>query len=334
MAIKLRTEDQEFRNPLLFIIEAKGIDLNRLLLNLFMLIKYNGAMPRPRIGTRTFTPEFITDRFIKMEEQGMVEGFKTYKDQVHWWVMTNLLDLVNRGKPGDEAVASLKAVHLNSYKFRNARQVRDYNSSQQVFAMMRESPLDLVKLLKDFLEEGWDTMTKSPGKSRLLDLDILGILRIVEGVKDEPTSDNFKPPRCLCQGQARMFCDDVRRILVYKSAVPRHVILEYLKTIIGLNIGLYLFKLFKMLPDYVNRGERHPDCVNCPVSPKSDNPYAKCPYHSEFVVDCGDNPNTRISDLAKHDAAWLYGRMHDYIRATFSINMALQYLGLTRRKDS
>ncbi len=89
-----------------------------------------------------------------------------------------------------------------------------------------------------------------------------------------------------------------------------------------------------MLPDFVKRGGRHPVCADCPVHPDLEKPFEKCPFHNEFVVDCGDDPSLPIAELATTDASYLYAKIHSYIRATFSINMSLQFKGLTSRQNT
>lgn len=334
MAIKLRKEDQEFRNPLIFPMEAKTIDLDRALLNLFILIQHNGVLPRARAGRKNVTPDLIVQRLIKLETEGVVKGFSDHPEQARWWVLSNLVDVVNRGNPDKEAIASLKALHLNSYRFRNPKHCRDYNASHIVYMMLAESPDNLLGQLRSILVEGWDSMSEQIDGGVTPDLDILGILRIVEGVSDDPSGDlQSHFPNCLCTGQARLFADDVRKLLIYQGDIPRHVLLGYLKVLIGLHVSMYLFKLFLMLPDYVKEGERNSICKNCPVSADSNEPFAECPYHKEFVVDCGDDPEDYIAQLAETDATFFYARVHGYVRATFGINMALQVKGLRDRRD-
>lgn len=335
MALNLKKQDQEFRNALIFHGDPKAIDLNRVLLNLFMLIKYDGGKPQARIGRKDVTIETLVKRLIDREQDGAVKGFSSYENAVRGWVISNLVDLVHRGNPEREALASLRAIHLNSYKYRNPKHARDYNIADQVFAMLQEAPGDLIKQLREFLSEGWDNLAEGLDKKREIDLDTLGILRIVERDKDDRSVDNqFRPPKCLCTGQARIFADDVRKLLVYCKAVPRHVLLEYLRIIIGLHVGLYLLKLFQMLPDWVAKGQRHAACQKCPVFANLKEPYKECPYQTPFVVDSGDNPENPIAKLAEQDALSHYARIHDYVRATFSINMALQFLGITQRQQT
>ncbi len=334
MPIRLKSEDQEFRNPLMFPGDAKTIDLDRVLLNLFILIQHNGVLPRSRTGRKEVTPETFVSRLVSREPEGAVKGFAANEDQVRWWVMSSLVDLVHRGKPEKEAVASLKALHLNSYKYRNPKHARDYGVSQMVYMMLSEASDDLLGQLRQMLGAGWDSMTDQMEENKAIDLDILGILRIVEGTKDDPSGDmQSRFPRCLCPGQARIFCDDVRRLLIYQADIPRHVLLRYLKVLIGLHTGLYLLKLFRFLPRYVEQGRRDDVCKNCPVRANLEKPFAACPYHNEFVVDCGDDPGSASARLGEEDASFYYARIHDYIRATFALNMALQVEGLRDKRD-
>lgn len=332
MALRLSQPDQEFRNRFIFTGDAKTIDLDRVLLNLFMLIKYHGVRPTPRRGRKTVTTETFVKQLIKRESEGLIHNFSSNEDVVHCWVKSNLVDMVNRGNPEKETVVSLRAIHLNAYQYRNPKHARDYYISEQVYNMLIESPVQVVTELRDFLEIGWDKLSESIAANPDLDLDTLGILRIIEkGIaKETPSGDNtYKPVKCLCTGQARVFADDVRRLLVYKRTVPRHVLLEYLRTLIGIHVGLYLLKLFKLLPDWVKRGTRHSVCKNCPIQGNADAPFKDCPYHSNFIVDCGNDPDSDMAALSVEDAALHYARIHDYIRATFAINMALQFLQKT-----
>ena len=123
--------------------------------------------------------------------------------------------------------------------------------------------------------------------------------------------------------------------IIYKQVIPRHVLLEYLRTLMGLHVGLYLQRLFLFLPDWVKRGERHSACQNCPVSAHQPEPFKDCPYQKEFVVDCDDDPTDTMGSMAETDTNFFFARIHEYIRATFALNMALQtVVGSNKRKPA
>ena len=115
---------------------------------------------------------------------------------------------------------------------------------------------------------------------RRLDLDTMTIVHMVDNpvLKESPSSvrDLLEPPLCL--GQARLMCDDLRRLLVYEKHVPRSVMIGYLRTAIGFHLGLYLLRLFRQLTGWVQDKGAHPDCRNCPVTPSHPQPFACCPY--------------------------------------------------------
>jgi len=46
MAIKMNKEESVFRNELICTIDAKSINIEYTLVNLFMLLRYNGQKPR------------------------------------------------------------------------------------------------------------------------------------------------------------------------------------------------------------------------------------------------------------------------------------------------
>lgn len=325
MGIKLKKQDQEFRNPVIFYGDAKTLEIDRVLLNLFMLIKFGGSRPKTRIGTKEVTINNIVEKLISKQSEGKVNGFAENQNAVYLWALSNLTDLVYRGNIEKEKLASLKAIHINSYKYRNAASARDYFFSEQVFSMLSEAP-DLVKQLEKFLSKGWDQMTGGIAKGIDVDLDTLGILRVVEDIKDDRSIDNqFKPNKPLCIGQARIFCDDLRRLMAYQNEIPRPVLLEYFKTIMSLHLSLYIFKLFKILPGWISNGCKHEACINCSVNGQSSEPFKNCPYHNEFVVDCGDDPDSLIAQIALEDAAYYNARIQDYLKSTFEINMAKQF---------
>ena len=56
--MKLRKQDQEFRNPRIFYADPKNVDLDRVLVVLFLWLKTNGMRPRRRSHTLMQRPSF------------------------------------------------------------------------------------------------------------------------------------------------------------------------------------------------------------------------------------------------------------------------------------
>ena len=252
------------------------------------------------------------------------------------------MDLVFRGVPEKEKVASPLPLHLNAYKLRNPAQAKDYRGAEHLYSLMQAADPELVTRLKDFLGQGMDPTggyDKFDGETRL-DLDTLTIVHMVDNpvLKESPSGDRVMLEAPLCLGQARLMCDDLRRLLVYEKYIPRSVMIGYLHTAIGLHLGLYLLRLFRQLRGWVRDKSAQPDCRNCPVIPNHPQPFADCPYAfqntsaerqmsvSEIIVDMGEKHTSHMAQIAMENCESHYDSMNDYIRAVFMVNQLFQYV--------
>jgi len=239
-------------------------------------------------------------------------------------------------------VAAPLPLHLNAYKLRNPAQAKDYRGAEHLYSLMQAADPGLVGRLKDFLGQGMDPTggyDKYDGETRL-DLDTLTIVHMVDNpvLKESPSSvhEMLEPPLCL--GQARLMCDDLRRLLVYEKYVPRSVMIGYLRTAIGFHLGLYLLRLFRQLTGWVQDKSAHPDCRNCPVTPSQPKPFACCPYAfqnpgstmygkaPEMIVDMGEEHTSRMAQIAMDNCESIYDSMNDFIHAVFMVNQLFQYV--------
>ena len=314
MAIKLNKQESTFRHELLFTADAKTIRIDNTLVNLFMLLKHEGIRPkqRTRRGDSVFIElDKLKNIFQKLEENNELEGFNENPEAVELWLRTNLVHLVNRGNSEKEKVSSLRPIHLESYRVRNAQVARDFFSSDQVYLMLGQNPI-VKENLRNFLAEGWDKTTNTLLKSKELDVDSLGILYLIKNVnpgfmESNTTLNKVKP---LLEKQAELFCDDVRRLLVYKSKIPRNVLIDYLKTITSFHLSLYVHKVIYLLPKMVEEGTK--DIVD----------------DWSIVLDTTDNFESKVASIAITDAERTYNSLYEYIKATFKVNSIIQKLKL------
>lgn len=318
MAIKLHKEDTTMRNELIFAADAKAINIDNAMVNLFMLLNHNGLRPklRPRDDASAgFDIDRIKKNFFTQDEIGEVTGFKDNPEAVEWWIRSNLVNMVNRGRHDDERISSLRPIHLESYKVRNPHHARDYFTADQIYFMLGTNPQTRDDL-KKFLSEGWDKNTGKIINSAQLDIDSLGILNLVKNIKpgfleSQSSINRIKP---LLAGQAELYCEDVRRLLVYhtEKLIPRSVLIDYLKTITSFHLSIYLQKLVHYLPQMVLNGS------------------TDIQDEWNIVVDVTDNFDSKVASLSIKDAENLYNKIYDYVKATFQINGTLCYLGLDK----
>src|SRR5690554_1976196 len=231
MAIKLNGKEATFRNELIFAADAKAVKIENTLVNLFMLIKHNGLRPkqRARRGESVFVEiEKLIHVFKKIEEKNdHLDGFSDNPEAIELWLRSNLVNMVNRGNIEKEKISSLRPIHLESYKIRNAPNTRDYFSADQVYLMLSENP-QVRDRLREFLSQGWDKDLNTLRNARELDIDSLGILYLIRDIKPGfiESRSALNKIRPILVKQADLFCEDIRKLLVYESHIPRSVLID------------------------------------------------------------------------------------------------------------
>jgi hypothetical protein len=322
--MKLRQQDQEFRNPKLFYPDPKNIDLDRVLINFFLLLRCNGMRPATRGRQRT-TVEQVDHHLEQLVAMGGTAGFAEQADVAKAWLESDIFDLVNRGGQ-NEAVASLRPLHLEAHKIRVAKHCRDYNVADALYAALEFGGNEALRQLREYLDNGRDPHTSRYDGHTPLDLETLTVLKLVENLPSlHPSGERVAPAPPICIGQARVLCDDVQRLLVYADVVPRPVMIEYLKTIFGLHVAMYTLRLARQLTGWIHDRQAHPVCLACPVHGTRNLPFEGCPYQQTFVVDMGGDYRSRMAQLAQESAEAEYGRLGDLIKALFTMNQLLRY---------
>jgi hypothetical protein len=318
MAIKLNKEEGAFRNELIFTAHAKAVNIDNTLVNLFMLLRYNGIRPRQRAREGGSIIEISTLKkvFEKLEKEGSLTGYSNNPEAIEMWLRCNLVNMVFRGNIENEKLTSLRPIHLESYKVRNASTTLDYSSADQVYLMLGANP-KVKEDLKQFLIEGWDVVTNKINPNENLDVDSLGILHIIKtiapGFLESQTSLNQIHP--ILEIQANLYCDDVRRLLIYKNKIPRNVLIDYLKTITSFHLAIYLQKLVHLLPKMIQEGSKDVE------------------DDWSIVLDSTDSFESKISEISIEDSSTLFNSIYEYLESTFKINMVMEYLQLKRDKS-
>jgi hypothetical protein len=306
----------EYRNPLVSFVDPKTIDIERTMVNLFELLRHKGNRAASRLGTISID-RLLEKQFPELANAGTVKGFTGNEEAVRWWLRSNLVDFVKRGKgPEEEVFASLRPIHIKSSLIRNAKNLKDYYASEQLYNFLSVD-IQVREMLTTFASEGWQDGTVT--KKTDLDIDSLGILRLVEGISDVPVPEKNNPYHAIIspffKNSAKAYCDDIHALLRYQKDVPRHVLLEYIRTISAFHLALYHIQLFVNLPKIAQFDPQELD--------------NKVP----LVVDITDNPDSTIANLAMQSAQTVLDSVMDYMRMVFKINIAIRYLRLDYSND-
>lgn len=330
--MKLRKPDQEFRNPKVFYPDPKNVDLDRVLINLFLYLKCDGTRPVTRGRPKAEFEKVDTHRTALSKLAG-VEGFGEHAFIADQWLKADIFDLVNRGQP-TEAIASLRPLHLEAHKIRVAKHCRDYNHADALYAMLEHDESTALAELKAYLDRGRDAATRRYDGNTPLDLETLTVLKLVEDLDDMRVSQERVAPHApSCRGQARVLCNDVQRLLAYQDVVPRPVMIDYLKTILGLHLGLYTLRVGRQLSGWIRDRSSHPSCRACPVYGTASEPFTECPYKMSFTVDMGSDFRTRMAQIAQEDAATEYGMLAELVKSIFAMNQLMAYAKSENARD-
>jgi hypothetical protein len=317
-------QDKEFRLSKITYVDFKYIEIERTLLNFFPRLKFDGYPGKVRRGATHLTIERFLETFLLEENYNKFQGFVDYPQIVQKWLETELLDLVNRGRP-TQAVVSPRPLHGNTYKYRNTKYARDYGSSEQVFWMLyyaRKLGLPARDALKEFVFEGLDPHTDKILPKEEVDVETQAILHFDSIEEVEDRADHSEEPSRyapLCIGQADLMADDILRLLTYERHMPRSVLVDYLKTLLSFHLALYHLRLLKLLPALVRQASGDPVCNRCPMNPNHLSPHGDCPHQIGLVIDMGDPGNPHMTDLARRSADLHYRRLPGFIGSHFTV---------------
>ncbi|CNE22018.1 Uncharacterised protein [Mycobacterium tuberculosis] len=297
----LSRTDKEFRHPGVTHVDYKQLDMDRVLTGFLPRLRYDGAPSKLTGRGRDVTVDDFVETMAEHPE--LFEGFD--KEVARRWVETHLVDMVNRGK-ATQAVAGLRPLHGYTYRFRNARRSRPYGADEQLYSMIKHAPPrygDTLTLLWRFFFAGVDPGTGVPLTDAQVDVETQALISLSEAVKgDIPDHKGARgrwehPP--LYPEASELLADDVVRLLFHRELIPRSVLVDYLKILFAFHLGLYHLQIMKVLPELVRGGKARPD--------------------GGFFLDVAGVPGTTAARLAEHSAAVWYGRIADYIPATFTV---------------
>jgi hypothetical protein len=319
----LKSRDKHFRLPKISMLDFKSLEMDRVLTGLFARIHHRGE--DSRLFKRDTTIETFQAHFLAHPDR--FKDFDKFPAITSGWLETHLLDLVNRGKAGKEAVAAPRPLHGYTYRFRNPKHCRDYGAAQHLYEMLWHARNELGKRaltrLGAFFFEGIDPNTQQEDFRVTVDVETQALLNLnasEEVTQDAPVRGSREATPPLCIGSADLLADDIVRLLQYRWKIPRSVMVEYLKILLAFHLALYHLRLFKLLPELVRRKGVEPICypTACPVRPGAgESPQGTCPYQIGLFVDVQNQPGTHVSQLAEISAEIHYRRIPKFVRAYF-----------------
>ena len=303
---QLSREQRAFKADEISYLDRKFIHLDRMLLNLFELLRFDG---RPPVRARRKPVEISSLVGLMNEHPDRFVGFAPRPEVAEAWLESDLLEIMNRGKLGREMVVGPRPFHLNAFKLVNSKAASDYGASTQVWAMLFHADPTLLERLKTFFGQGLDTATDRYDKHTPLDLQTLAILGLVDQVQiGHATTAPSDPLVPICSGQGRLLAEDLRALLAYEQAIPRHVLADYLRTTIGLHLALFVLRLFHLVPSLVSSAQRGASISSCAIDDGVTSDGSACPFRLELTVDLTDDRTSPSAALAIRSGASTWTR--------------------------
>lgn len=326
----LNAKQTAFKAEEITYLDRKSIQLDRMLLKLFELLRYDGHPVVRRQRRRALDIQALVEAM--RDDPARFPGFGAHPEVARTWLSGDLFEIMNRGKGESEMLVGPRPFHLNAFKLVNPGAVTDYGASMQVWAMLYHANRELLTLLKKFFGRGLDSATDKYDLTTPLDLETLAVL----GLADKMTVDHRSDPppvpiRPLCLGQGRLMADDLRRLLSYEDKVPRHVLAGYVRTALGLHLALFQLRLFRLVPARVAQAQRRGEHATCPAESDTAHDCSMCPYNAELVVDLTDNPTSPTAQLAKASALSHIDGIARYVRAVILLNRIKDFAAVQAR---
>jgi hypothetical protein len=318
----LTKTDREFRLPKVSYLDYKMVEMDRVLTAFFQRLKWNGS-PSRLIRPDAF--ELTIEDFKRgiFDHPNHFRSFRDFPEVTVRWLETHLMDVVNRGKP-DQAVAAPRPLHGLTYLFRNPKRSRDYNASQQLYEMLynaRAGGTAALDHLSDFFFHGYDLNVDQEARGALLDVETQALINLETLVRPRDIRDDRQPREtypALCIGAADLLADDIQRLLLYGSLIPRSVMVDYIKILFAFHLALYHLRLFKLLPALVRRQGSDPICDACPMRPgEFFDPQGGCPHQIGLLLDVANRSDRPTARLAEKSADVHYRRMAAFTKANF-----------------
>jgi len=324
---QLDARQRAFKAEEVTYLDRKVIQLDRMLLRFFELLRFDGR-PVVHRRRRAIDVDYLVDLIEQHPDR--FPGLAENPDVARAWLRSDLLQIMNRGKPR-EMVVGPRPFHLNAFKLANPKAVQDYGASTQVWALLFHADRPLLSRMMEFFGRGLDRVLDKYDGITALDLQTLAVLALVDQVPVDPVSTPIRDPVLpLCIGQGRIMADDLQRLLAYEDVIPRHVLAGYIRTVLGLHLALFVLRLFKLVPGWVDcarRGEGRPPCL---VDDGSTQDTTRCPYRLELTVDLTEDPTSPSAALARESAASHIDGVTQYVRAVILLNRLKDYASAGR----
>lgn len=294
----LKGDHKDWRLNQISVIDVRAVELEQLLTFLWLRVKYGNRTVARIAGGQRMT---VADLAAQIETAEIsFQGFKALPGAAEGWLRA---DLVYTRKRTPESFTVGRPVHLDAARVRNPKENNDSAASAQVFAWIHHADPDLVAQLIAFLE---------PDEKEVLDLPSLALRLLGRDQPVDTPRPAEEPLSPLCWEEAVHYCEDLRAVLAYRGVLPRASIVDHIRRITGLHLGLHFLKMFRI----VVAVESSSGTWACELCAHRGVGSGSCGAPLEIVLDCGEDANSAVAKYAEgswqREEEWMarYVRSH------------------------
>jgi len=314
--VTLPKPHKEFKLDPLLVPAQRAVIPDMVLTELWLRLEHDNQ----KIAPRPDPHQYVADIASVIQSKGLgFAGFEPGSGIAESWLRADLLKtLAKAGKKGDYTVA--RPVHLAATKLRNTKH-DEGGASAIAFRWIQEEGGTLRSDLLDWLrgpESGSEDFNDLPSYA----LAVLGGHEPDDQVVGGSRSEGANP---LCGKYGRMYCDDLRAILAYKDEIPRVAVLDHIRRITMLYLGLYLLQTFALVARIESEPDTEREC-EC----MDDN---RCRLVPEMVVDCGEDAGSGVAKLAEKSWNQIEQQLFYYVKSHWRLRKLREFAEATENRD-
>jgi hypothetical protein len=318
--LALKSPHKEWRVPQASILDARAVGLDELLARLWLRVLHeNRPLIRRAVATQTIS-ELANE--MSRPNNHSFRGFVDVPAAAEAWLRADLVKPLRRS-PQFFSVA--RPVHSVATRIRSSKGADDSLASHLVYGWLKHTDERLIDDLRRFV-------TVQPDEEESLDLASYALLLLGEEHEDDiRAQDSESPPVPQCFVHAANYADDLRRLLAYAPVMPRAALVDHIRRLTGLYVGLSLLRTFWIVVDVEQRGGETRTCAACAAGePPAD---GQCPYRLELVVDCGEEARSATARIAEASWARHEDRLARYVRSHLALRKLDEFAAILATED-
>lgn len=326
----LDRKQKAFRYFPIMPMDANNINFEQAVVRLLVLLHTKGKVIS-KTNKDTLYPENLVD--ILKENSKFFEGIS---DNVRERLMTNWISsdfattvIEGKGRQGRARISNLKPLHLSTIKLLDPR-IRSQDRDISVFlynnfkgtAVANDDDFLMSFLLEGTKKEGQFNLIVDEEKFEDLDIETQFLLRLLDNFRvDLPSTNARLVPdyTFLCEATQKQFLYDTMKLLVYKEAVPRRELFNYITVLFNFHSALFAMKLFRQINSVVKNATSR--CATC-VSIKGDRDFDKfcnCDFQPKFFTDITLGQDKICDSLSKASLDNDYNEMYRYFKSHYKL---------------